>query len=230
MSDWRATARQRLPRVAPQLYSAAMTRARLSVVPRQDPRAPRTPFVELVATVLLAGVVGLLLFNTHMQQGSFRASALEVRATRLHATQQSLEMELDGLRDPQQVAVRAQKLGMVPIANPAFLTLPDGRTLGEARPATPLDVQRLTPLPTRKPADYHPPVREVPWDGARGDLDTPQRGADAAVPPTLGEPDTAADSAADGEADGGADGEADGAAPTPETGAAGTDAPEAVDQ
>src|SRR3712207_1098575 len=172
MSDWRATARQRLPRLAPQLYTAAVNRARLTVVPRQEPRAPRAPFVVLVAAVLLVGVVGLLLFNTSMQQGSFRATALEARATALHATRQSLEMELDRLRDPQEVAVRAQRFGMVPIANPAFLTLPDGRTLGEARPATPEDVQRLTPLPTRKPAEYRPPVRRVPWDGARGDLDT----------------------------------------------------------
>ena len=62
MSDWRATARQRLPRLAPQLYSAAIDRARLTVVPRQEVRAPRTPFVALVATVLLAGTEELV-FN-----------------------------------------------------------------------------------------------------------------------------------------------------------------------
>ena len=177
MSDWRATARQRVPRFAPQLYSAAVSRARFSVVPRQAPRAPRTPFVVLVATVLLAGVVGLLLFNTHMQQGSFRASALELQATRLHATQQALEMELDRLRDPQQVAARAQRLGMVPLANPAFLSLEDGRTLGEARPATREDAQRLTPLPIPKPAGYRPPVRRIPWDAAAATVDTPRPGA-----------------------------------------------------
>jgi hypothetical protein len=201
MSDWRATARQRLPRLAPQLYSAAVTRARLTVVPRPDRQAPRTPFVVLVATVLLAGVVGLLLFNTHMQQGSFRATALELRATELHATQQSLEMELDRLRDPQQVAAAAQRLGMVPLANPAFLSLADGRTLGQARPASRLDAQRLTPLPTRKPADYRPPVRRVPWDAAASTIDSPQAGA-----PALG------------------------AAATPTAPAAGTDAQEPGDQ
>ena len=183
MSDWRATARERLPRLAPQLYSAAVSRARLTVVPRQDPRPPRTPFVALVAAVLLAGVVGLLLFNTHMQQGSFRASALEARATELHGTQQALEMELDQLRDPQQVAVRAQRLGMVPIANPAFLTLPDGKVLGESRPASALDAQRLTPRPTPQPDDYRPPVRRVPWDAAP---DSGTGAAAAPAPPAAG--------------------------------------------
>jgi cell division protein FtsB len=168
MSDWRATARQRVPRLAPQLYSAAVRRARFTVVPRQEVRAPRAPFVALVATVLLAGVVGLLLFNTHMQQGSFRATALEAQATRLHATQQSLEMELDRLRDPQEVALRAQRLGMVPLADPAFLSLADGRTLGVVRPASREDAQRLTPLPTRRPADYRHPVRRIPWDAEEG--------------------------------------------------------------
>jgi hypothetical protein len=191
MSDWRATARQRVPRFAPQLYSAAVSRARFTVVPRRTPQAPRTPFVVLVATVLLAGVVGLLLFNTHMQQGSFRASALELQATRLHATQQALEMELDRLRDPQQVAARAQRLGMVPLANPAFLSLADGRTLGEARPATRLDAQRLTPLPTRKPADYRPPVRRVPWDAAAAAIDSPRPG-EAAIGAGAAPADTSA--------------------------------------
>lgn len=194
MSDWRATARHRLPRLAPrsapQPYTAAVDRARLTVVPRARLQAPRTPFVVLVAALLLTGVVGLLLFNTHMQQGSFRASALEVRATQMHATLQGLEMEVDRLRDPQEVARRAQELGMVPIANPAFLTLPDGRTLGEARPASARDAQRLTALPTRKPADYRPPVRRVPWDGAARTLDTPQPGP--AAGPAVGPAGTAA--------------------------------------
>jgi hypothetical protein len=184
MSDWRATARQRVPRLTPQLYSAALRRARFTVVPRQEVPAARAPFVALVATVLLAGVVGLLLFNTHMQQGSFRATALEVQATRLHATQQSLEMELDQLRDPQQLAVRAQRLGMVPLADPAFLSLADGRTLGEVRPASRADAQRLTPLPTRRPADYQHPVRRVPWDadGAGATRTEPSAGTDAGGP------------------------------------------------
>jgi hypothetical protein len=207
MSDWRATAR-RLPRVAPQLYSAALDRARLTVVPRQERRAPRTPFVALVASVLLAGVVGLLLFNTHMQQGSFRATALELRATELHATQQSLQMELDRLRDPQEVAARAQALGMVPLTNPAFLTLPDGRTLGEARPASPLDAQRLTPLPTRKPADYRPPVRRVPWDAAAAEIDSPPR-ARAALGAAAGPADAATGTDAGEAADAQADPQAD---------------------
>lgn len=149
-------------RIGRGIAEAAVERARLTVVPRRRTRAARMPFVMLVSLVLLGGVIGLLLFNTSMQQASFRATELEARAARLHAAEQSLRMELDRLRDPQRVAHRAAALGMVPMVNPAFLTLPDGRVLGDAVPASPLDAQRLDPLPARKPPSLHPtPVRVV---------------------------------------------------------------------
>lgn len=143
-----AQSRGRLPRLA----ETAVDRARLTLVPRPSRQAPRVPFLVLVGLVLLTGVIGLLLFNTHMQQASFRATGLETRAAALHAQEQGLRMELDHLRDPQRVAQRARSLGMVPVANPAFLKLSDGTVLGQAVPAAATDAQRLTPLPTRRPA------------------------------------------------------------------------------
>ena len=162
MSDLMGQARARLPRFA----DTAVERARLTVVPRRRTRARRLPFALLVGVVLLAGVVGLLMFNTSMQQASFTATALEARAAALHAEEQSLRMELDELRDPQQVAVRAQELGMVPVANPAFLRLTDGRILGNAAPAAPRDRQRITPLPLAEPSAFVGKRVTVPWDGA----------------------------------------------------------------
>jgi cell division protein FtsB len=152
MSAWMGQARTRLPRIA----ENAVERARLTVVPRRRTTAPRVPFMILVALVLLGGVVGLLMFNTSMQQASFKATALEVQAAKLHATEQSLRMELDQLRDPQRVATRAQELGMVPLVNPAFLQLDDGKELGNPVPAAATDGQRLEPLPTRMPASLAP--------------------------------------------------------------------------
>ena len=86
------------------------------------PRAARVPFVTLVSLVLLGGVVGLLLFNTSMQQASFATTALEEQATTLSAREQTLQMELDVLRDPQRVAERAQTHGHgAAVRHPAFL-------------------------------------------------------------------------------------------------------------
>jgi len=187
MSDVMGQARARLPRFA----DTAVERARLTVVPRRRrPQAPRLPFAILVGVVLLAGVVGLLMFNTSMQQASFTATALEASAGALHAEEQSLRMELDRLRDPQQVATRAEQLGMVPMANPAFLRLSDGRILGSAVPAAPTDGQRITPLPLPEPRSFTGPQVRVPWDeppaDARGSR-TADRLADGAAPLT-GEP------------------------------------------
>lgn len=148
MSAWMGQARTRLSR----LPEGAVERARLTVVPRPRPRAPRVPFVILVSLLLLGGVVGLLLFNTHMQQASFRLTAMEAKAQRLHATEQSLRMQVDRLRDPQRVAARAQSLGMVPMVHPAFLRLSDGAVLGEELAASPTDAQRIMPLPARQPS------------------------------------------------------------------------------
>jgi hypothetical protein len=45
---------------------------------------------------------------------------------------------------------------MVPATSPAFLRLSDGKVLGKPTPATPENSLRITPLPTRKPANLRP--------------------------------------------------------------------------
>jgi hypothetical protein len=148
MSTLMNQARNRVPRFA----EAAVERARLTVVPRSTGRrAARVPFVTLVSVLLVGGVAGLLFLNTSMQQVSFTATAMEQKASELEAQRQSLQMELDSLRDPQRVALQAKQMGMVPPASPAFIRLSDGRILGKPTPATYADSIRVTPLRTAKP-------------------------------------------------------------------------------
>lgn len=142
----------RMPRIA----EATVERARLRVVPRRTTRPPRLPFVTLVSLLLVIGVVGLLLFNTSMQQSSFTATALEQEASLLDAEEQSLQMELDMLRDPQKVAAAAQELGMVPAGSPAFIRLEDGKVLGNPAVAGPDQTMRISPLPTTRPRRLSP--------------------------------------------------------------------------
>ena len=145
-------ARARVPRFA----EAAVERARLTVVPRRVQRAPRVPFVSLVSLLLVGGVAGLLLFNTSLQQASFTATELEETAFVLDAREQSLQMELDDLRDPQKVAARAKRLGMVPRTSPAFIRLSDGKILGDPEVADADDAMSIHPLPTRPPRSLRP--------------------------------------------------------------------------
>jgi hypothetical protein len=158
MSSQLSQVRSRVPRIA----EAAVERARLTVVPRAARRpAARMPFVVLVSLLLIGGVAGLLYFNTTMQQVSFTTTALQQRAQTLEAKRQGLQMALDGLRDPQRVALEARRLGMVPAPAPAFIRLSDGKVLGKAAAADGSDEVRLTPLPTRRPKSLRTKVVTV---------------------------------------------------------------------
>jgi cell division protein FtsB len=145
-------ARTRVPRSA----WAAVERARLTVVPVRRSHAARMPFAILVSVLLGAGVVGLLMFNTHMQQASFHATALQEQADSLTARKQALDMELESLRDPQRLAERAKRLGMVAPSVPAFIRLSDGRIVGSPVPATAEDTVRIHGVPAAKPLSLDP--------------------------------------------------------------------------
>jgi len=152
MSSPALQSRTRVTRIA----QDAVDRARLSVVPRVRSRAPRVPFVTLVSLVLVAGIVGLLLFNTSMQQASFAAASLEAQADTLAAREQTLRMELDALRDPQRVALEAQQMGLVIPSAPVFLDLETGKTSGVRTPATRENAIQLLPPAPVKPAVLAP--------------------------------------------------------------------------
>jgi hypothetical protein len=164
MSALMHEARGRVPRIA----EAAVERARLTVVPRAGVRrAARVPFVTLVSLLLVAGVAGLLFFNTSMQQVSFTATTMEQKAAALDAQRQGLQMRLDTLRDPQRVAMRAKRMGMVPAATPAFIRLRDGKVLGAPMPATVDDAIRVLPMPTAKPRNLRPRPYVVKPDASK---------------------------------------------------------------
>jgi len=143
--------RVRVQRIA----EAAVERARLTVVPRVRARTPRVPFVTLVSLLLLGGVVGLLMFNTSMQQNAFAATALEQHASDLSSREQTLQMELEVLRDPQVVAEKARTLGMVDGGPPAFLAA-DGSVRGVPVPATLANRVPILPPAVKKPAALDP--------------------------------------------------------------------------
>jgi hypothetical protein len=105
-------------------------------VPRLRRRAHRVPFVTLVSLVLLGGVVGLLLFNTSMQQASFAAADLERQAAVLSAREQALALEVEELRNPARLARQACEIGMVAGPTAAFIDLATGKVTGKPTPAT----------------------------------------------------------------------------------------------
>jgi cell division protein FtsB len=165
MSSTAPALRTRVPRRA----VAALERARLTVVPkRRRSRTSPVPFLVVVSMLAVGGVVGLLLFNTSMQQASFAATDLQRQSDVLEAQQQSLQMQLDRLRDPQSIAVKAQRMGMVLPSSPAVLDLRTGKVLGTPAPANRLDPLHLLAPPPAKPALLDPPAHVTVVDPPAG--------------------------------------------------------------
>ncbi|MDT9594502.1 hypothetical protein RDV89_15565 [Nocardioides zeae] len=167
-------------KVVPRFAEEAVERARLEVVPRVRARAPRVPFVILVSAVLLAGTVGLLLFNTSMQQAAFTGAALEERAEVLTARQQTLKGEVEQLRDPQRLAEAAVAQGMVPAVTPAILDLREGAVVVQGEPASADDALDVSTPEPAKPSVLTPApiVREVPAETVAPEQPaTPEQGA-----------------------------------------------------
>ncbi|MEU8823802.1 septum formation initiator family protein [Streptomyces sp. NPDC048636] len=97
--------------------------------------ARRTPFVLLVVVLLGSGLIGLLVLNSSLNQGSFEVSRLEKQTDELTDDRQALEQDVDRLSAPGALERRARELGMVPGGSPAFLK-PDGTVSGVPAPAT----------------------------------------------------------------------------------------------
>lgn len=161
MSQLSSAARAARPAQPRRREWQAVERARLALVPVRRVDAPRAPFAVLVLVILGAGVVGLLMFNTQMQQDSFYATRLQQQADRLTAQQQSLQMELDGLRDPQHLAQAATWLGMVPAPVPAQINLLTGKVEGVPTVATTADKVSVRPRDTTAAPAWKPPTKHV---------------------------------------------------------------------
>lgn len=101
--------------------------------------AARTPFVLLVVVLLGSGLLGLLLLNASLNQGSFQVSRLEQRSTELEEEEQALQQEVASYSNPEALRERARELGLVPGGPPAFVA-PDGTVRGSPVPATGLPV------------------------------------------------------------------------------------------
>lgn len=168
---------------------AAVERARLALVPVRRADAPRAPFAVLVFLILGAGVVGLLMFNTQMQQDSFYATRLQQQADKLTAQQQALQLELNTLRDPQHLGVAARELGMVQPPVPAAIDLRTGHILGIPTVATRADTVALYAHTAARPPFEKKPMVKIETivpakTGQAGGTDGPASPTNKATPGT----------------------------------------------
>jgi hypothetical protein len=106
----------------------------LRVVPRVPTRLARLPFVLVLIAFFGAGMAGLLMLNTTLQNQAFQFRTLNRQATALAYDQAALQAQIDQLRAPPELARQASALGMRPNPRPAFLVVPGGKVVGKAKP------------------------------------------------------------------------------------------------
>ncbi|MFF0203006.1 hypothetical protein [Streptomyces sp. NPDC005017] len=154
----------------PELRGRAARLARL--FPAGPGRAARTPFVLLVVLLLGGGLIGLLVLNSALSEGSFRLADLQKATKDLTDQEQALQRDIDAYSAPDALQRRARELGMVPGGDPAFLE-PGGKVLGVPSPAAApeqadargpvvlapeaLPATAATPAATTAPASTAPP-------------------------------------------------------------------------
>jgi cell division protein FtsB len=98
-------------------------RPALRVVARRPARQRRAPFVVLVLLLLGVGLVGLLVLNTALQQGSFDLADLEQRTALLRDRRAELVGQVADKSAPGTLARQARELDMIPAENLLFLPL-----------------------------------------------------------------------------------------------------------
>ena len=95
----------------------------LRVVAGRPARQRRAPFVVLVLLLLGVGLVGLLVLNTALQQGSFDLADLEQRTELLRDRRAELVGQVADRSAPGTLARQARELDMIPAENVVFLPL-----------------------------------------------------------------------------------------------------------
>ncbi|WP_055416485.1 hypothetical protein [Streptomyces pactum] len=156
--------------------------ARLAqMLPPGGPRgqAARAPFVLLVVVLLGGGLIGLLVLNSALSEGSFQLDDLKQRTKELTDEEQALQRDIDAYSAPRALQHRARELGMVPGGDPAFLA-PDGTVKGSPSPA---------PAAASAPLVLAPEALTAPPDSASAAGTDP-----AATPSTAATPSAAATS------------------------------------
>ena len=84
----------------PELRGRAARLARLFPGPGNRGQAARTPFVLLVVLLLGGGLIGLLVLNSAVSEGSFRLDDLQKDTKSLTDEEQALQRDIDSYSAP----------------------------------------------------------------------------------------------------------------------------------
>lgn len=103
----------------------------LRTVPDRVAATGRVPFVLLVVSMLVAGLVAVLLLNVALAQDSYRLHQLKKDTSKLAEQRRSLQEQVAMESAPAALARKAEAQGMVPAGELAYLDLAKDRAYGK---------------------------------------------------------------------------------------------------
>ena len=114
--------------------SSGSTRAPLSVVPNRA-RRQRVSTVVLSLIALVVALASILVLNIQISGGQYRLVELRAQEQALSQQNEALTQDLEFYNAPQNLAVMASDLGMVPAEGSGTVDLTDGTVKGDPQPA-----------------------------------------------------------------------------------------------
>lgn len=131
-------------------------------------------FALAAVAVMSVGLLALLVLNTALAKGSFRAHELRVEKADLAQREQLLRTQIENASSPVTLYKRAGDLGMVESVTPVFVRLSDGKIMGVPYAAgTPLDPVTGQPATGMAPTTVTEPGTE-PAAGTTDAAATPE--------------------------------------------------------
>jgi len=162
--------------------AAVQARRRLGVAPPSPVTVARAPFVVMLISIVVAGVIGILVLNTMITANQFRLNHLQSQQPALDQREQQLRQDLAQQESPGSLVAAARKLGLVPAGTLAYIKLPDGTLVGVPQPATSTSSITHQTGPTGAPAPsgtapssspgVPPSPGASPWSGVTGTPET----------------------------------------------------------
>ena len=130
------SARQLSDPAPPAEERAGSTRAPLSVVPGRA-RRQRFSTVVLSLVALVVALASILVLNIQISGGQYRLVELRAQEQALSQQNEALTQDLEFYNAPQNLAVMATDLGMVPAQDSGTVDVTNGTVEGDPMPAQP---------------------------------------------------------------------------------------------
>ncbi|QEE61112.1 hypothetical protein FVA74_05635 [Salinibacterium sp. dk2585] len=117
-------------RVAPRPHEEPAPYIEIAPTRQQRRSRPRLAYAMVVVGGLFAVLVSQLLLSIALADGAYEIAALQADRKELSRDEQILSEKLDVLNSPQNLAARAESLGMVSNESAVYLSLATGAVLG----------------------------------------------------------------------------------------------------